>query len=438
MRNKIRQYIRDEKLFEEEDRLIVGLSGGVDSVVLLNILMESGFSCIAAHCNFHLRGDESDRDERFVANWVRMLGIPLHIRHFDTEKYASDKKISIEMAARELRYDWFEQLRQETKAHAIAIAHHKNDSIETFLINLIRGTGIHGLVGIRPGIGRIVRPLLCVTRDEILAYADANKLSFVTDSTNLQDEFVRNKIRLKVIPLLQTINPAVNEALFRTSEHLFQAEKIYNSAVESASEKVFDKKSGVISIVYLRQFPAPETLLYEILSPYGFSRIVIREAFHAIDSSPGKVFYSATHRLIKDRDTFLLSTVSTEEDHVYEISSDDKIIRIPFEMSVRSQHYGSNFVVKKDKQLAYLDADRLVYPLILRKWRYGDRFIPLGMRGFKKLSDYFIDVKFNCQEKENIWLLCSGDDIVWLVGERIDDRYKVNPETKTVRIFKLF
>ena len=298
-KKKIAQYIDQEKLFTREDKILVTLSGGADSVALLRLLLDMGYTCEAAHCNFHLRGDESVRDEMFVRELCLQLEVPLHVQHFQTTEEAEKRHISIEMAARELRYAWFEQLRLQQGADVIAVAHHKDDSVETLLLNLIRGTGINGLLGIRPKNGNIVRPLLCLDRKEITEYLQEIGQSYVTDSTNLQDEYTRNKIRLNLLPLMQEINPSVKESLLRTAEHLNDAALLYKKGIEEGKQKVQTEQGILISV--LLQESAPETLLFEILSPLGFNSAQIKDIFTSLNGQPGKIFLSGEWRVIKDR-----------------------------------------------------------------------------------------------------------------------------------------
>ena len=310
-KKKIAQYIDQEKLFTREDKILVTLSGGADSVALLRLLLDMGYTCEAAHCNFHLRGDESVRDEMFVRELCLQLVVPLHVQHFQTMEEAEKRHISIEMAARELRYAWFEQLRLQQGADVIAVAHHKDDSVETLLLNLIRGTGINGLLGIRPKNGNIVRPLLCLDRKEITEYLQEIGQSYVTDSTNLQDEYTRNKIRLNLLPLMQEINPSVKESLLRTSEHLNDAALLYKKGIEEGKQKVQTEQGILISA--LLQEPAPETLLFEILSPLGFNSAQIKDIFTSLNGQPGKIFLSREWRVIKDRELLLIEPVYSED-----------------------------------------------------------------------------------------------------------------------------
>ena len=441
MLQTVKHYIEKNNLLQSGNKIIVGLSGGADSVVLLAVLHKLGYECVAAHCNFHLRAEESDRDEQFAADFATSLHIPFFKKDFDTYAVTKERGISIEMAARDLRYEWFEELRKNENAQTIAVAHHQDDSVETLLLNLIRGTGIKGLTGIKPRSGRIVRPLLCVSKAEILQYARTENLPFVNDSSNSLPEFTRNKIRLQVIPLLKTLNPSINEALSQTMYNLNEAAKIYDAEVEKFKETVFDEKLGRIDISLLKTFPSPETLLFELLKDFGFGKEIVLEIYKAIDSQSGKEFYSATHRLVKDRGTFLLLPVGSEnEEETYLIQSDDVgILEIPFrmEISTTAVFQGMADQARHDKSIAYLDKNKLHFPLILRKWKPGDKFIPFGMKGFQKLSDFFNNNKISKPEKEKIRLLLSGEDIVWVVNHRIDDRFRISENTKIAYILRI-
>ena len=436
----VKRYIEINNLLKFNGRIVVGLSGGVDSVVLLSILHDLGYECLAAHCNFHLRAEESVRDERLSAGFAASLNIPFFKKDFDTNDVAKKKGISIEMAARDLRYEWFEELRKNENAGAIAIAHHQDDSIETLLLNLIRGTGIKGLTGIKPRNGFVVRPLLCVSKAEILQYAQTENLSYVNDSSNSLPEFTRNKIRLQVIPLLKTLNPSINEALSQTMYNLNEAVKIYDAEVEKFKKTVYDEKSGQIDIPLLKKFSSPETLLFELLKNFGFAKETVSEIYKAIDSQSGKEFYSLTHRLVKDREVFLLLPIEDgyEEKKIYLIQSDEiGIIEIPFRMEISTTSCRPEWIQLHNKSAAYLDRDKLRFPLILRKWKSGDKFIPFGMKGFQKLSDFFNNNKISKPEKEKIWLLLSGEDIVWMVNHRIDERFRIDDNTKKVCVIEL-
>lgn len=433
MKEQIQQYIIQHQLLSGEKPVVVGISGGADSVALLHILVSLGYKCIAAHCNFNLRGDESFRDEQFTIDFTKRLQVPLCKISFETNKYAQENRLSVEMAARELRYRWFEELLNTYDADAVAVAHHRDDSVETLLINLTRGSGITGLTGIKPKNGNVVRPLLCVSREDIYAYIENNGLEYVTDSSNSSDIYTRNFIRLKVIPLLEEINPSVKASLARTANHLYDASLIYNHSIEEARRVII--QNNRLSISALLSFPAPATILYEMLKPYGFSRTVCESIFTILDKDSGKIFYSSTHRLLKDRSDLLIDVLSGEDNRAYLINLEDDNVDLPVELKPEIVVIKEDYQIEKDRKFAYFDFDKLSFPLVLRHWQEGDWFVPFGMKGKKKVSDYFSDKKFSLFDKEKTWLLCSGQDVIWIVGERTDNRYRIEKTTK--RVLKL-
>lgn len=420
---KIAQYIDNERLFPINARIIVALSGGADSVALLRILHTLGYDCEAAHCNFHLRGTESDRDEMFVRKLCKTMKTPLHTIDFATEQYAIEKKISIEMAARELRYQWFAEIKEKTKADVIAVAHHQDDSVETVLLNLIRGTGINGLLGIRPKNGDIVRPLLCISRKEITDYLQNDGQEYMTDSTNLQDEYTRNKIRLNLLPLMQEINPLVKEHIIDTSNYLNDINRIYNKGIEEGKQRVIEK--GNIRIVPLLKEPSPEALLFEILYPLGFNAAQTKNILAMLEGQTGKQFISKDGwRVVKNRELLLIDKKEEQENP-------------PFCLIKEEKEYTKDFIIPREKHIACFDTDKLIGEINLRKWQTGDIFIPFGMKGKKKVSDYLTDRKFSIIQKENQWVLCCGDKIIWIVGERTDNRFRIDEKTKKVTVFKM-
>lgn len=429
----IRTYIRKHQMLIPDRPVVVGLSGGADSVALLSILVRLGYDCLALHCNFHLRGEESMRDERFAETFARTtLGIPFYKTDFDTEKYASQKHISVEMAARELRYRWFEEMREQLGAQAIAVAHHRDDQAETVLMHLVRGSGIRGLRGMVPKNGYIIRPLLTIGRKEILSWLESEGYTYMTDSTNQSDAYTRNFIRLRILPLLEEINPSAGEAIARSAEHLAEAEALYLNVLAEAKTEIIQSENR-FSIPALLKYPSPSTVLYELLKPYGFTRSVAEDLFSSLHKTSGKEFFSPAYRLIKDRDNLLLAprTVSPVAE-LYVLEGEKGDLKHPIELSWHKSVITEDFTIVKDKRIAYFDYEKLGYPLTLRKWQEGDWFIPFGMKGRKKLSDYFTNQKYSRIDKEAAWLLCCGPDIIWIVGERPDNRFCINKATKSV------
>jgi tRNA(Ile)-lysidine synthase len=390
---------------------------------------------MSAHCNFHLRGAESDGDEHFAHQYATSLGVEYIKTDFDTTHYASAQGISIEMAARELRYVWFESLRVQYQAQAIAVAHHQDDSVETLLLNLVRGSGIRGMAGIKAKNGSIVRPFLSITRKDILDYATVCNLNYVTDSTNLSDVYTRNFIRLNVLPLLKQINPSAPQSIARTAAHLSDAETIYLHTVQRAQQTVWE--GNKISINKLKTFPAPQTILYEMLRPYGFTRFVVESIYNALDGLSGKQFHAPNHLLVKDRDYLLLLPKIESECKEYKIDQSADSCTEPLHLTFAQKPFVSLDQLEKKASVAIFDMDKLSFPLTIRQWKAGDWFIPFGMTGRKKLSDFFVDNKYSLEDKNSCWVLCNGDDIVWIIGKRTDNRCKVDKKTKKMYIISL-
>ncbi len=434
MLNKIKTYIAQNRLLASDAAVIVGLSGGMDSMALLDALTLLEYRCIAAHCNFHLRGEESDDDARFVKKWCKMNDVEFTAIDFDTRQYARDKKISIEMAARDLRYNWFEIVRKQYDAQAIAVAHHKDDSVETVLLNLVRGTGIGGLCGISVRNGYVVRPMLCVTRSEIEKYIGERGISYRTDSSNGEDVYFRNFIRLNIIPMLQKLNPSVGESISRTSQNLDEVRKVYKELVDKDVDKVF--KENKIDIARLKQTISPVSVLYEILFPLGFHPSVIEDVERGINSISGKTYFSPDYRLIRDRRFFILDKKENpdKDENIFRIDENVSEINTPIRLRMTVSQKTD---IDKRKHVLTIDAGKVRFPLILRKWRFGDWFVPFGMRGKKKLSDFFTDQKLSLQEKEDVWVLFSEEKVVWIVGHRADDRFKVTATTKKKLVLEL-
>ena len=433
MLNKVTAFVERHRLLRRDGgKYIVALSGGADSVALLLVMKQMGYSIDAAHCNFRLRGDESDCDEQFVTDLCKKEEIPLHIIHFDTVTYSQVHQVSIEMAARELRYRYFEQLRLDIGADDVCVAHHQDDAVETLLMNLIRGTGIHGLTGIRPRNGHIVRPLLGVTRAEIVSFLESLHQSYVTDSTNLVPDVVRNKIRLEIIPLLQTINPAVKENIARTARQIAEAELVYDDAVGSALDGLFI--DGAVDIGRLMRQPSPESLLHELLAPRGFTPTQVEQTLAALSGPSGRLFQSATHEAVVDRGRLVveercepLPVLRIPEPGTYRYH-DDRRFRIVLTDSVR---------ISREPFCVTLDAAKVAFPLTVRPVESGDRFQPFGMKGTRLVSDYLTDQKLSLLEKRRQLVICDASgQIVWLVALRTDQRFAVSAATRQVLVIE--
>lgn len=435
IRKEFKAFVDEQRLFSKDDRILLALSGGVDSVVLAELLLELGYTFSAAHCNFHLRGEESNRDAEFVIKWAERKKVKLFVQDFDTYAYMQEKGISLEMAARELRYSWFENLMQENQIDYLLTAHHADDSAETFFINLLRGTGIAGLHGILPKNGNIIRPLLFATRKSILDYAELKNIQFVEDSTNSETKFLRNKIRHRVIPMLKEISPDFDSIIRKNIERLRDTETVFRNTVENVKDEIIirENENIKISIAELQSLNPMGIYLYEILSDYGFNESVVNNVSMVLDAESGKRFYSKTHCLLKDREYLLIYPIEKEETETeYSIDAEITSIIEPFKAKIEVLKDLNFISVPKKANVAMLDMDLLNFPLELRHWKQGDSFVPFGMKKKKKLSDFFTANKYSLLDKERQWLLCSGDEIVWVVGKRIDDRFKVSNSTKSV------
>jgi tRNA(Ile)-lysidine synthase len=421
MWSKVERYIKKYNLLNSNDLHIVALSGGADSVALLLLLKEHGFNVHAAHCNFHLRGDESDRDEAFCVELCQQLGVELHRAHFDTREYAELHKVSIEMAARELRYKWFEQLRQDIGAAGICVAHHRDDSVETVLLNLVRGTGLRGLTGIQPRNGSILRPLLCVSRAEIEAFLAEKGQKYVTDSTNLEADVQRNVVRLEVFPLLRKLNPAVAENIQRTTENLAEAQQVLNVAIASINS------SNILNLSDLEKYGSSEYLAFEWLKKYGFNGDQVRQI---LDAETGKVVSSAMgYDVLKDRGRLMVEPALQSFKPMRIPEEGTYILDEKTRFSVRKK----SVYVSKDPHIATLDTATVQFPLTIRRVEEGDWMQPYGMKGKKLLSDLMTDLKMTVFEKRRQLVVVDSQGVaVWLVGLRVDQRVAVSETANSV------
>lgn len=435
---QIEKFVQREELFVSTDTLLVALSGGADSVALLRVLLRLGYTCHAAHCNFHLRGEESERDEAFCRTLCQALGVKLHVTHFDTYGYAARKGVSIEMAARELRYAWFDELCDGHGYAFVAVAHHRDDAVETLLLNLVRGTGLAGLTGIPPVNGRVVRPLLEVSREEVMAYLKGIGQEFVTDSTNLQPDFVRNKIRLQILPLLEEINPQVREKISSTIHHLRGVETIYDRVVKEAVARVADVDGRTINIPALLCELEPHALLFELLRPYGFVSAQVDDIFRSFTAESGRRFANGEWEVLKDRDTLILRSRQSEGEERWQVSLPQVPAEVPLGdgMLLVATRFAliSDYIIPRSSEVATLDASCVEFPLTVRPWQMGDKFAPFGMKGRKKLvSDLLTDLKLSRFEKEGQLVVTDAcDRILWVVGRRTDERARVTDRTREV------
>ena len=454
MLDQFQAYINRYHLLAEGDKIILALSGGIDSMVLADLLLKAKVQFVAVHCNFHLRGEESDGDERFVHEYAEKNGIQCFVKHFDTEQYAVEQGVSIEMAARDLRYAWFEELRQQLGYDKIAVAHHADDQAETFFINLLRGAGLRGLKGMQPQNVVIIRPLLWASREQIQQFAIENQILWREDHTNAESIYLRNKIRNQLLPVFDELHPEARQGLYKSLEHLSAENELYRELLKEKLEQIVVQDEEVQRLPYdalKLDIVGPSTLrlasgtagsgtfvfsyqlLFEWLRQYGFNTDQCRFIFEAMETGIGNKYYSSTHQLVIGRDELQLSEIKPADNDEIQIRIGEKEIFSPIHLRFSRFEKTADFVIDKSPEVAQLDFDKIRFPLALRHWRHGDRFHPLGMKGSKLLSDFFVDQKFTEWEKRNVWLLVSADgDILWVAGYRIDDRFKVTKDTKCV------
>ena len=433
-------FISKHSLFTAKDKILLAVSGGKDSVLMAHLFKLSGFNFGIAHCNFNLRADESQRDEVFVKMLAAALDVPFHVTHFKTKEFAARHKVSTQMAARTLRYQWFEEIRASGQYDVTALAQHQDDAIETILLNLTRGTGIAGLHGILPKRDRLVRPLLFLSASEIAALVAEHHIDYVEDSSNQSTHYARNKIRLNVIPHLKEINPGLEETFQHNIQRFADTELVLQNVLSSLKERVLKKKTGgfYLSIADVKALNPQHLLLFELLRPFNFAEPVIAELLNSLDKQSGTAFYSTSHQVIVDRRNLVISPLHKEngtnpnlivEAHDRTVSFFGRQILISSSSEVQFE---------KGKEKAYVDTAKLIFPLVLRSRQQGDKFKPIGMDGYKKLSDFFIDEKVSLSDKDDIPILVNGNgEIIWVAGWRQDNRYKLTETTENVTIFEL-
>jgi len=424
---KFQKYLVENLPFLKEKKLLLALSGGIDSMVLAHLLEQSGYTVWLAHCNFQLRGKESDEDEEFIRNFASENNFELFVTTFDTNSFAKDNKLSIQVSARQLRYIWFHQLLQENNLDYVLTAHHLDDNLETFLINLSRGTGLEGLTGIPVQNDKIVRPLLTFSREEIQDFATENKIQWREDSSNSSDKYLRNKLRHDVVPILKSLNPAFLDSFRDTLSHLQQAKSLAEDASVLIYKQVVSEKENQkhFNIAELKRLPNYQAYLFEWLRPFGFK--AWQDIYELVDAQSGKVIVSENYRLLKDREYLILEPISEKDSAVYEMSEDE--IKFPIHLKISAS---DQIQKQSDTATIYVDKETLKFPLHIRKWREGDYFCPAGIDGKKKVSKYFKDEKMSLSEKESTWLLISDDKVVWIIGKRSDRRFYVNNTTQEI------
>ncbi|WP_345949366.1 tRNA lysidine(34) synthetase TilS [Mucilaginibacter sp. PAMB04274] len=431
--------IQQHQLFEAQSSVLVAVSGGMDSVLLTHLLKAAGYTFAIAHCNFQLRGAEADADQQFCRQLAINMQVPFHTINFDTTGYAIEHKVSIQMAARELRYQWFEQVRQQHGYHTVALAHHQNDTIETILLNLTRGTGIAGLHGILPQNNQWVRPLLFLNREEIEELIKLNNLAYVEDSSNASTKYARNKLRHEVIPRLKELNPNLENTFERNLTHFRELEQLLEMQLAALKKELLLPQGNEVHLPLdgIRRLTPQRLLLTGLLKEFGFNDTTIDDLITALPKHSGRVFDSGTHTLILDRERLILTPKHHHTPALVLIQADDTIVAYGIN-HIQITQAEIPFAIQQNPSIAAVDADLLIYPLTLRNWQQGDYFIPLGMAARKKLSDFFINQKIPLHQKTKVPLIVNGNnEIIWLAGYRLDNRYKLTPQTKKVAIFEL-
>ncbi len=431
-------HVLQQQLFEALDHVLLAVSGGKDSVLMVQLFKQAGFNFSIAHCNFNLRADESQRDELFVKMLAEEMQVPFHVVHFDTKGFSQRHKISTQMAARQLRYDWFDELREAHGYSHIAVAHHQNDAIETVLLNLVRGTGISGMHGILPKRGHIIRPLLFLSRQEINQLVDEHHLAYVEDSSNLSSKYARNKIRLEVVPHLREINPNLEETFAENIIRFAETEELLQQVVAQTRKQLLKEEGTGVSLLVkeLLNLKPQKLLVFELLKPFHFTSSVVDEILASLHKQSGTSFYSNSHQLIIDRGKLLISPLSQTCDEIFYLHAAGEV-SMGFGQHMKLK-FAEREAFKGEKNIAHVDADLLIFPLVIRYRQDGDKFMPLGMKSLKKLSNFFVDEKVPLPQKAKVPLLINGNgEMIWVAGLRQDERYKVGATTKKVAIFEL-
>ena len=438
MLNDFKKFIAENNLIKPGDRILLAVSGGIDSMVMTHLFLQLGIEIGIAHCNFSLRARESDKDEEMVRKYAADHNIPFYFNRFETKAFAKKRGLSVQMAARELRYTWFEEIRKENRYDTIAVAHNLNDNIETLIINLTRGTGITGLTGMRPASNRIIRPLLFATRQNITGYCNQHRIIFREDKSNADTKYTRNKIRHLIIPVLKEINPSIETTLNETAERFTGINEIVSEYISGLRERISEQKMEFITfnISLLKTHLHNKAVLFELFKPYGITNVMLKDLMTLIDGKTGGQIFTNTHRIIKNRKELIVSHEDIGKVTFYIIKNIPGFRKVPGITSAGYVNITDKFEIPSDPFIACIDSEKVSFPLMIRKWKAGDHFYPLGMKQKKKLSDYFIDNKYSRLDKENIYILESDEKIVWIIGDRIDNRFRITKSTKKALIIK--
>lgn len=432
------KFVHENHLFKHDDKILLAVSGGIDSMVMTHLFQQTDCQIAIMHCNFKLRSADSDQDEEFVQKYADSNSIPFFSKTFNTGEIARNNNISVQMAARDLRYNWFEELRKKNDYDLISVAHNLNDNAETLLINLTRGTGLAGLSGMKLISNNIIRPLLFATRDDIVKYSDKHNIKFREDKSNADTKYIRNKIRHKILPVLREINPSIEVTLNETAERLSGINEIVTGCINKIRDKISEQKDEVISfnISQLKRHLNNKTIIFELFRPYGITNQQLDDLIKVINGKTGGQIITTWCRVIKNRKEIIVSQVNSKSEYIFQISTPDEFKKVPGIISAEIHEVNDVFQIPYDTAIACLDLDRLNFPLIIRKWEPGDNFYPLGMKQKKKLSDYFIDNKYSLFDKEKILILESEGKIVWIISDRIDNRFKITKSTKKALVIK--
>jgi tRNA(Ile)-lysidine synthase len=430
-------FIRNEQLFDDGDSVLLAISGGIDSVAMAVLFKTCGFRFGIAHCNFQLRNEESDLDEQFISDIARQMGVPFFSVRFNTTDYAEAGRISIQMAARELRYAWFETIRKANGYAMIATAHHRDDQTETVILNLIRGTGLAGLHGIKSKSGHVIRPLLFAGKDEIIRYVTDQNVTFRTDQSNNESNYKRNKIRLEIVPAMVRENPSFHEGISKTARLIRESELLINEQTEQwiAGHRSLIKNVLRFDTREILSFPSPNLLLWKICEPFGYNESQVESLFEGLTKSEEQQFTSEQFTLTKSRHQITIRIKQTKEPQaIYHIRDfhDKVVITEPLNLVFRKLPANTLGNISRDPKIALFDASTVIFPLTIRKWVPGDFFFPFGQKARKKLSDFFNDLKLTREQKEDCWLLCSHDMVLWVIGYRIDHRLRITSSTADI------
>jgi len=438
MLREFKKYIEENKLIGPAEKILLAVSGGIDSMVMLHLFIRSGIKAGIAHCNFSLRAGESDMDEELVKQFASDEHLQFHSIRFDTETFAKKHRLSIQMAARQLRYEWFEEIMDKYGYDKTAVAHNLNDNIETLIINLVRGTGISGLTGMKPISNRIIRPLLFSTRQDIVRYCNKHRIIYREDMSNADTKYIRNKIRHQIIPVLKEINPSIEATLNETAERFTGLNEIVTDYLTCLREMVAEQKNDIIkfNIILLKPYLHNKTLLYELFKSFDVNNDQLNDLLKVIEGKTGGQILTGTHRIIKNRKEIIVTDEKKVDYSSYNVGIIEEFANVPGIESAEYINVTDSFEMPSDPLIACLDSEKVSFPLIIRSWKPGDFFYPLGMKNKKKLSDYFINSKYSIIEKENKLILESDGRIVWIIGDRIDNRFRITRSTRKALIIK--